>query len=64
MARGMRNKFLVVAVCCSQADRLRTIADRSLAAEDRDLLITLAQDLERQAKTAETRARQEVAREA
>jgi hypothetical protein len=48
----------------SRAEQLRTIANGLLGESDRDLLIGLAVNFERQAKSAEERARWEEAREA
>jgi hypothetical protein len=63
MTRELRNKFLMARVYRDRAEQLRTIANGSLAEPDRDLLITVALDLERQAKVSEARARQAEARE-
>ena len=57
MARELRNKFLMAHVYRSRAEHLRTIAGGPLGEPDRDLLIEIAVDLERQAKAAEARAR-------
>ena len=57
MGRELRNKFLMARAYRDRAEQLRTIASGPLAEFDRDLLLEIAGDLERQAKAAEARAR-------
>jgi len=53
----MRNKFLAARKYRDRAGELRAIAERLPLDTDRDLLISMADDYERQAKSAEARGR-------
>ena len=57
MAREMRNKFLAARLYRERAEELRTIADGLSRDLERDLLISIANDYDRQAKSAEARGR-------
>ena len=57
MAREMRNKFLAARAYRERAEELRTIADGLSRDIERDLLMSIAQEYERQAKSAEARGR-------
>ena len=57
MAREMRNKFLAARVYRERAEELRTIADGLTRDIERDLLNSIAQEYDRQAKSAEARGR-------
>jgi len=64
MGRELRNKYLMARVYRTRAEKLRTIAGGALGEPERDLLLEIAADLERQAKAAEARARLAQAAEA
>jgi DNA-binding cell septation regulator SpoVG len=53
----MRNKFLAARVYRERAEELRTIADGLTRDIERDLLNSIAQEYDRQAKSAEARGR-------
>ncbi len=55
MARGMRNKFVAARMYRDRAEELRAIADGLAQESERDLLMSIAGDYERLAKSAETR---------
>ena len=55
MARGMRNKFVAARMYRDRAEELRAIADGLAHESERDLLMSIAGDYERLAKSAETR---------
>ena len=57
MAREMRKKFLAARVYRERAEELRTIADGLTRDIERDLLNSIAQEYDRQAKSAEARGR-------
>jgi hypothetical protein len=57
MAREMRNKFLAARFYHDRAQELRAIADGLTRESERQLLISMAEDYERQARSAEARGR-------
>jgi len=57
MGREMRNKFLAARSYRERAEEFRTIADGLIRDIDRDLLMSIANEYERQAKSAEARGR-------
>lgn len=57
MSREMRNKFLAARRYRDRAEELRAIAERVSVDTNRDLLLSMADDYDRQAKSAEARGR-------
>ena len=57
MAREMRNKFLAARMYRERAETLRTIADGLTRDVERNFLMSMAEDYDRQAKSAEARGR-------
>jgi len=53
----MRNKFLAARRYRDRAEELRAIAERVSVDTNRDLLLSMADDYDRQAKSAEARGR-------
>ena len=57
MARELKNKLILANIYRERAEELRTIADGLTRDLERNLLVNIADDYERQAKSAEARAR-------
>ena len=57
MTREMRNKFLAARMYRDRAEELRCIADGLTLVTQRELLMAMAEDYDRQAKSAEARGR-------